>query len=77
MHKQMVTIVLVTLALAVLVGWTPADSPAPANPCQDACYQAKSTAYQKCRAIPPADRETRSRCFRDADGALRQCLAGC
>lgn len=48
-----------------------------AGPCQDACYQAKSKAYQQCRAIPPADRSARVACFKKADITLKSCLAQC
>lgn len=47
------------------------------GPCQSACFAQKSQAYQRCRAIPPRDREARESCFRRADAALERCLAGC
>jgi len=48
-----------------------------AGPCQDACYQEKSKAYQRCRSIPPADRAKRVACFKKADDVLKSCLAKC
>jgi len=48
-----------------------------ANTCQETCHQQKSTAYQRCRTIPPAERAKRVACFKEADTALRQCLAKC
>ena len=47
------------------------------TPCQDACYTDKSTAYQTCRTIPPGERAKRVACFKNADAALKQCLAQC
>lgn len=49
----------------------------PKGPCHTKCYRAKSRAYQRCRAIPPTDRDSRNACFKQADGALDRCLAGC
>jgi hypothetical protein len=45
--------------------------------CQLACYDAKSKAYDDCRAIPPAERKTRIACFQGADAQLRDCLGKC
>lgn len=61
----------VTLAL----GASPAE-PVDAS-CAEACYQKKSMAYQRCRDIPPAKRDARNRCFREADQALQRCLRAC
>ncbi len=48
-----------------------------ADPCRAACHTGKSTAYRRCRAIPPADRAARAACFKQADQQLARCLAGC
>lgn len=45
--------------------------------CQLACYDAKSKAYDACRAIPPDDRQRRIACFQKADADLRDCLGKC
>jgi hypothetical protein len=45
--------------------------------CSNICFVRKSRAYQRCRAIPPRDRQARERCFRGADAALERCLAAC
>jgi hypothetical protein len=45
--------------------------------CKDACYKAKSAAYQQCRQISPNDRAARVACFKKADADLRACLASC
>ena len=68
------------LAGAMLVlsaGVTVPPASTPANTCQEKCYQEKSMAYQRCRALPPSDRAARLRCFREADAALKRCLGGC
>ena len=48
-----------------------------AGTCQETGHQQKSTAYQRCRTIPPAERAKRVACFKQADTALQQCLAAC
>lgn len=63
------------LAALVMLGGSPAR-PVDAS-CAEACYQQKSTAYQRCRGIPPAKRPERNRCFREADRALQRCLQRC
>ena len=63
--------------LLVLVQGPPAGPVPLQGSCAEACYQQKSTAYEQCRNIPPAKRDQRARCFREADAALRRCLAGC
>jgi len=47
------------------------------SPCADACYRQKSTAYQRCRTIPPTDRASRTGCFKTADRSLEVCLRAC
>lgn len=63
----------VMLALSASGGPTPR----PASSCQESCYQAKSTAYQHCRSIPPSNRAARLKCFKEADQALKRCLNKC
>jgi hypothetical protein len=41
------------------------------------CYDAKSTAYRACTAIPPEQRTQREACFRVADQAFNNCLRAC
>ena len=65
----------VLLAMLLLVGFA-GGQPLPAATCQD-CHKNKSTAYQHCRTISPADRAARSRCFKKADRALERCLKTC
>ncbi len=48
-----------------------------AGPCQDACFQEKSKAYQRCRSIPPGDRAERTACFKKADADLKSCQTKC
>lgn len=48
-----------------------------AGQCTDACYKAKSVAYQQCRAISPGERKARSSCFNKADLAFKRCLKSC
>jgi len=63
------------LLLVLALGESPA---LPVNAsCAEACYQQKSLAYQRCRGIPPAKRGERTRCFREADQALKRCLRAC
>ena len=64
-------------ALLLVSGWAGPARFSPATGCQEQCYQEKSRAYQRCRAISPADRAARLRCFRQADAALQRCLGGC
>jgi hypothetical protein len=45
--------------------------------CVNKCHEAKSMAYERCRRIPPTDREARVGCFKEADAELRRCLARC
>jgi hypothetical protein len=45
--------------------------------CQETCFQAKSTAYQKCRTISPRDHTARVSCFQQADKELDRCLKAC
>jgi len=61
--------------LLVLV--LPGSVPLQGSSCAEACYQQKSTAYEQCRNIPPAKRGDRAGCFREADAALKRCLAAC
>jgi hypothetical protein len=63
----------VMLALGTWSG----PAPQPAASCQESCYQAKSTAYQHCRSIPPSNRAARLKCFKEADQALKRCLNKC
>jgi len=58
------------------VAWSLPHQPA-ASTCHEKCYDGKSRAYQRCRAIPPTDRAQRTECFRKADAALERCLAAC
>lgn len=67
-------------ALGVLVGAAAMSAPLPtasSGVCHKKCYEAKSTAYQRCRAIPPTNRAERTQCFRGADAALEGCLKRC
>ena len=66
-------------ALGVLVGAAAMSAPLqpPRAPATSKCYEAKSTAYQRCRAIPPTNRAERTQCFRRADAALEGCLKRC
>ena len=74
-----IAIVLICMILgALVVGWTTGKTGSERlYSCRDACYQAKSRAYQSCRQIPPVDREARESCFRKADAALKRCLNRC
>jgi hypothetical protein len=69
--------------LALLLG-SPAPGSAARGPgrgraagCKTRCYQQKSFDYQRCRMIPPGQREERNACFIRADSALDRCLRGC
>ena len=66
-------------AFGVLVGTAAmsAQFQAASGACHKKCYEAKSTAYQRCRAIPPTNRAERTQCFRGADAALEACLKRC
>jgi hypothetical protein len=66
------------LVLAVsMTGGVVHGAPAAGSPCRDACYEAKSVAYQRCRSISPANRAARRACFRKADAELQRCLKAC
>jgi hypothetical protein len=56
--------------------FVPLAAPAGSD-CQDRCYEAKSVEYQRCRAVPPADRKARVACFTRADEGLKRCLRKC
>ncbi len=64
------------LAVFLLVGFTASGPLYPAASCQE-CHTQKSQAYQKCRSVPPTNREARNRCFANADRALKACLKSC
>jgi len=66
------------VVLAVLFGsFAETSAPAAVSPCADDCYRQKSTAYQRCRTIPPTDRASRTGCFKTADRSLEVCLRAC
>ena len=69
-------VVVMGVVLMGLVGVMPAPVAA-SGTCTERCYQQKSTAYQKCRTLPPGDRQARRTCFRQADNALETCLKSC
>jgi hypothetical protein len=65
------------LLLAAVVGGPAAGAVPAQGSCQARCYQQKAADYQRCRMLPPADRDARVGCFARADDALRRCLAAC
>jgi hypothetical protein len=67
----------VMLSLCTVASASGPPTPTPASACQESCYQAKSTAYQHCRSIPPSNRAARLKCFKEADQALKRCLKKC
>lgn len=68
--------IVIGIVVALLLG-TPGPAGADTDQCRARCYEQKSTAYQRCRTLPPSDRKARSACFQKADAALAACLKSC